>query len=146
MKYSANTLLKAALAAVVTLIGTATAAANGGDVATLDLGQWIESFGTALVSAAALLHRPDYKPGTPNDTAAATVTDVVTKAAEAHEQLVQQAVDSIQKVQAATGELTKLLPAPATQLATQAVNQAEAWARPVLGPLASQVVAGLPRI
>ena len=142
MKYSTSAIIKAVLAAVVALIGAASAAADGPDLSNLGLDQWVTALGTALVAGAALLHQPGKKGATANDTAVATVTDVVTKAAEAHGQLVQQAVDSIQKVQEATGELTKLLPAPARQIENQIVTGAEQ----VLGPLAAQVIGLAPRL
>lgn len=156
MKYTTATLIKAALAAIVALVGTASAAANGPDLSHVDFDQWLTALGTALVAGAALLHKPGNKDdaaATPNGTAAATVTDVVTKAAEAHAQLTQQAVDSIKAVQAAAGDLTKLLPGPIGSVAGTVINAASldtdafnlVWQRP-LGPLAQQVVNSLPRL
>ncbi|AXH46754.1 holin [Mycobacterium phage Acolyte] len=154
MSYTPATLMKAGIAALVALIGAATAGANGPDLSHLDFDQWLTAIGTAIVAGAALLHKPGKKDeaATPNDKAAASVSDVVTKAAEAHEQLTKTAIDSIKAVQEAAGDLTKLLPGPLgtvagtvisdAQLATEALNQV--WQRP-LGPLASQVISGLPR-
>jgi len=147
MKYTPNTIIKAVVAVVVAAIGAAAAGANGLDLEALDLGQWLTVIGTGLVAGGAVFHKPNKTSETANDKAAASVGDVVAKAAEAHQQLAQTAVDSIRAVQEAAGDLSKLLPGPIgpivndVALAADALNQV--WQRP-LGALASQVVNGLP--
>ena len=142
MNYSFSTIVKAAFAAIVALLGAASAAANGPDLSHLDLGQWLTAIGTAIVAGGALLHRPQSKDeATPTASAAKQITDVAVNAAAAHEDLVKSAIEGIQKVQAATGDLTKLLPgfspiARDVEIASSNLG---------MGPLAKQVIDLVPR-
>ncbi|WP_142396022.1 hypothetical protein [Mycobacterium kansasii] len=138
MKYSVPTIVRAAVAGILGAAGAAATSGQGVDVTALDLGQWMTMIGTGLVSAGALL-APAKKPG-PNDIAVASVQDVVTKTAEAHEKLTQQAVDSIRRVKDAVGDLSGLLPPVSPVVVPDAV-----WQRP-LGPLAQQVIDMIPRL
>lgn len=138
MKYSVPTIIRAAVAGILGAAGAAATSGQGVDVTALDLGQWMTMIGTGLVSAGALL-APAKKPG-PNDIAVASVQDVVTKTAEAHEKLTQQAVESIQRVKDAVGDLSGLLPPVSPVVVPDAV-----WQRP-LGPLAQQVIDMIPRL
>ncbi|POY12436.1 hypothetical protein C3472_24995 [Mycobacterium kansasii] len=126
------------MAGILGAAGAAATSGQGVDVTALDLGQWMTMIGTGLVSAGALL-APAKKPG-PNDIAVASVQDVVTKTAEAHEKLTQQAVDSIRRVKDAVGDLSGLLPPVSPVVVPDAV-----WQRP-LGPLAQQVIDMIPRL
>ncbi|MGV7681574.1 hypothetical protein PJN28_23865 [Mycobacterium kansasii] len=138
MKYSVPTIVRAAVAGILGAAGAAATSGQGVDVTALDLGQWMTMIGTGLVSAGALL-APAKKPG-PNDIAVASVQDVVTKTAEAHEKLTQQAVESIRRVKDAVGDLSGLLPPVSPVVVPDAV-----WQRP-LGPLAQQVIDMIPRL
>ncbi|MGV8064539.1 hypothetical protein PJP13_24050 [Mycobacterium kansasii] len=138
MKYSVPTIVRAAVAGILGAAGAAATSGQGVDVTALDLGQWMTMIGTGLVSAGALL-APAKKPG-PNDIAVASVQDVVAKTAEAHEKLTQQAVESIQRVKDAVGDLSGLLPPVSPVVVPDAV-----WQRP-LGPLAQQVIDMIPRL
>ncbi|WP_230872123.1 hypothetical protein [Mycobacterium canetti] len=142
MKYSVSTIVRAAVAGVLGAAGAAATSGHGVDVAELDIGQWLTMLGTGLVSAGALLH-PTVR-GTANDHARASMQDVVTKASEAHEKLTRQAVESIERVKAAVGDLSSVLPqsAPApAPLKVPDLPQFEVlpW-RPPLGPLAQQML------
>ncbi|MGZ6053963.1 MAG: hypothetical protein ACXWOV_00120 [Isosphaeraceae bacterium] len=158
--YSIATLLKAVLAFLVALLGSAGAAATartgGPDVTALDPGAWLESLIPALTAGLALLHKPQTKDETnPTATAAKQITDVVANAALAHEDLVKQAIEGIQAVQQATGDLTKLLPGQFTNKAAQntvstaesaILTDAQAAANALgMGPLAKQVIGQVPR-
>lgn len=131
MKYDIGTLVRAAVAGVLGAAGAAATSAQGVDITSLDLGQWLTLVGTGLVSAGALL-TPSKKPSA-NDKAVASVQDVVAKTSEAHEKLTQQAVDSIQRVKDAVGNLGAVLPVP------PAVVSDAVWQRP-MGQLGQQVL------
>lgn len=131
MKYDIGTLVRAAVAGVLGAAGAATTSGHGVDITSLDLGQWLSSLGTGLVTAGAFL-TPSKKP-TVNDKAVASVQDVVAKTSEAHEKLTQQAVDSIQRIKDAVGNLGAVLPAP------PAVVSDAVWQRP-MGQLGQQVL------
>ncbi|AXN50925.1 hypothetical protein MMRN_38300 [Mycobacterium marinum] len=131
MKYDMGTLIRAAVAGVLGAAGAAATGGQGADLAALDLGQWLTLVGTGLMSAGALL-TPAKKP-TANDKAVASVQDVVAKTSEAHEKLTQQAVDSIQRVKDAVGNLGAVLPVP------PAVVADAVWQRP-MGQLGQQVL------
>lgn len=147
--YSMGTIVRAVLAMITTTSTAAAAAApNGVDVSGLDLGQWIAVIFLGLGAAGAVLHRPKGAE-TANDKAVASVQDVVTQTAKAHEVLTQTAVDSIKAVTDAVGDLSKLLPITAQlPLPVQAPTALPdvAWARPNLGPLAQQVLGSLPKL
>lgn len=154
--YSVATLVKAVLAFIVALLGSAGAAATartgGPDVTQLDPGAWLESLIPALTAGVALLHKPQSKDeSSPTATAAKQITDVVTNAAVAHDDLVKQAIEGIQKVQAATGDLTKLLPggfatAAVSSVENTVLSDAQLAANNLgMGPLAKQVIGLVPR-
>lgn len=134
MKFNVPMPVRFALA----FLGPALAAGAGesGDWATLSTGQLVSMLLAGVMGAGALL-APSGK-AAPNDKAVASVQDVVTKTAEAHEKLTTQAVESIERVKQAVGDLGTLLPVPAI---TNVLNQVpqEAWRQP-LGPLAQQAM------
>lgn len=144
MNYTATTLLKAGMAGVVALIAAAVAAAGGPDLSELDLGQWLESLAPALVAVGALLHQPEKK-DEPATKAVTSVTEVLTQAAEAQAGLAEAAVASIQRVQEAAGDLTKLLPLPdPAQLAKSVIVTAQDIT--TLGPLSLQAMTAATRL
>ena len=120
MKFNVPMPVRFALA----FLGPALAAGAGesGDWATLSTGQLVSMLLAGVMGAGALL-APSGK-AAPNDKAVASVQDVVTKTAEAHEKLTTQAVESIERVKQAVGDLG---------------NPQEAWRQP-LGPLAQQAM------
>ena len=61
MSYSAQTIGRAISAGVVAAFGAATAGANGVDLASLDLGQWLGVIATGLFTGGAVLHDPTGK-------------------------------------------------------------------------------------
>lgn len=140
MKYPLATIVRAAIAGILGAAGAVTTAAQGSDVATLDWAAWLSVLGTGLVTATALLRPTDLS--SPNDRAVASVHDVAVAAAKTHEQLTQQAVDSVGRLKDAVGDLLNgVLPA-SIQLPPVINNvvQADAvWQRP-LGPLAQQMI------
>jgi hypothetical protein len=130
VRYPVSTVVRAVVA-VLLGAGGAAATAGQGDLSGLDLGQWLTVIGTGLVSGGALLTHPRGRGA--NELAVASVQDVVAKTAEAHETLTRQAVESIDRVRAAVGDLTTLLPPPA------AVVPDVVWQRP-LGALTQQIL------
>ncbi|MGB5794444.1 MAG: hypothetical protein WBH51_01480 [Mycolicibacter algericus] len=151
MTYPTSTILKALSVALVALMGAGGTGAEGLDLASLDLAQWLTAAGTALLAGAAILHNPKKSTTEALGSAGASVTDALTKAAVEHEKLTQQALDGIQK---AVGDLTSLLPAqtgahaqgrtqaapPATPASTvQMDNTLNLTAEP--GPLTRQMIA-----
>lgn len=109
---------------------------SGGDWSTVSSGGLVSALLAGTGTVIALL-APSGKVA-PNDKAVASVQDVVTKTAEAHEKLTTQAVESIERVKAAVGDLGTLLPVPAITSVLNQVPQ-EAWRQP-LGPLAQQAM------
>lgn len=149
MTYSIATLAKAVFAGAAAFVAAAVAASGGPDLSHLQLDQWLEALGPALVASAALLHKPQTKDqAAPNAVAATSVTDVLTSATTAHADLVKQAIEGVVAVQKATGDLTKLIPGiPAVGAVENTVlNEAQLAASALgLGPLASQVIKLAPR-
>lgn len=133
MKYSTSTLVRAAIAGLLAAAGAAGAAS--GDLGALDWVQVLSMIGTGVVSATALLRSPVKESVT--DRAISSVQDVVVKTTEANEKLTQQAIDSIQRVQAAVGDLSGILPSmipsapPLDSPEWKTVYVPSDWQRPV---------------
>lgn len=151
MKYSYATIAKALGAFIVALLGAVAAKQGGYDFSNISLDEWLEGLIPALVAGVGVLHIPTAPGGSPVNTpavpvpasaaAAAAAVASVASVVEAHSQLAQTAVDSIKAVQSATGELTKLLPAPVEKIVSGEV-QAAANALG-MGPLAHAVIKGV---
>ncbi|OHT67776.1 hypothetical protein [Mycobacteroides chelonae] len=58
MKYTVGTVSKAALAGIVAFFGAIAAAAQGADLATLDIGSWLTALGTGVVATGGVLTTP----------------------------------------------------------------------------------------
>lgn len=132
---------------VLAFLGPALAAGAGEESwSTISSGQLVSMIIAGIMGAGALL-APSGK-AAPTDKAVASVQDVVAKTAEAHEQLTQQAVTSVERLKDAVGDLLGgvfsgiQLPLSGVQLPPVQLSKIPAdavWQRP-LGPLAQQAI------
>lgn len=82
MKYTPNTIFRAVTAFVVAFGGAAATAAQGGDLAAMDIGGWLTAIGSGLTAAGALFVRPS-KGGDPVEAVTTSLSDALVKADEA---------------------------------------------------------------
>jgi len=121
MKYTPATIAKALFAGLAAFSAAATAAAGGLDLSSLTAGQWMTAVGAMLVAAGGTF-------GIPNKS-----TEPVVSTAD---QAITAIQNTVQQAAAAKTELERV-----QQAATAALNNV-----PILGPLATQILSGLPRL